>query len=484
VADLEVVWKGITLGGQGSYIVTDLTGWDELPGLNDLSTPRVRGHGDHLGDQFSQARTVTITGTIVDDPANRDTLALALVAASTVTSSLDTLAITTFDRQLFASARVTRSMVQAGPTYGVGAVPFALQWKCPDPLRYGPAQASVSTGLPTTGDGLVYPLVYPLAYGAAGTPGQVTLTNTGTAPAPFVANVTGSLPNGFELSSAGQRIRYETTVPSGETLTIDTGEGTVVAQGTADRRGNLTVSDWIQVPPLSTITVQFSSLGVLPAIESGDHTESFARWALLRYGEQLRQITQRATDAPDIRFQPRRKAADRRYIEWVMEVGDLAMPTLTQGGPDWVFDSSAPKSAVRGISTDEDASGMATATWVTGNGMEADMQIARGFDDGTLYNNGWPWMEVDESHSTVSDNAILLGYADALALRAARPIEAFKVSVSAAAAAEVLPGDYAQVITKGDPWLGDMDREMRVRKVSGDLSDMVTLEMFPMQALL
>jgi hypothetical protein len=55
---------------------------------------------------------------------------------------------------------------------------FALQWKCPDPLRYGVAQAPVSTGSAHVGGGLVYPLVYPLTYGTAGTPGQVTLTNT------------------------------------------------------------------------------------------------------------------------------------------------------------------------------------------------------------------------------------------------------------------------------------------------------------------
>jgi hypothetical protein len=263
VADLEIAWKGITLGGDNSsYLVTDMTGWDELPGLTDLSTARVRGHGDYLGDQFSQSRTVTVTGTIVDDPSVRNALATALQDATLVTSALDTLTITVFGRQLSADARITRRSVTAGPMYGVGVVPFALQWKCPDPLRYGPPQPSVSTGLPTSGGGLVYPLVYPLSYGAAGTPGQVTLTNTGTAPAPFVATVTGSLPNGFQVSSGtGQRIRYETTVPSGETLTIDTGEGTIVAQGTADRRGNLTIADWIQVPPLSSITLQFSSLG-------------------------------------------------------------------------------------------------------------------------------------------------------------------------------------------------------------------------------
>src|SRR5438309_867516 len=104
-----------------------MSGWDELPGLNDLSVPRVRGHGEHLGDQFSQARTVTLSGTIVDDASVRDSLATALQDATPVTSDLDTLTITVFGRQLSTAARIVRRAVSAGATYGVGAVPFALQ---------------------------------------------------------------------------------------------------------------------------------------------------------------------------------------------------------------------------------------------------------------------------------------------------------------------------------------------------------------------
>ena len=235
-----------------------------------------------------------------------------------------------------------------------------------------------------------------------------------------------------------------------------------------------------RIPPYTNLPI------VLPAIESGDHTESFARWALSRYGEQLRQITQRAVDAPDIHFQARRRGDDPRYLEWVMQVGSELMPSLSQGGPDWVFDTSAPKSPVLGISTDEDASSMATASWVSGGGQEADMKLTTGMvdDDLTLLNNGWPYMEVDEAHPTISDYTTLLDYAAALAARAGRPIEVFKVQVTGAAAAEVHPGDYARVITAGDVWLGDMDRTMRVKTVSGDLSDVVTLDMFPMQGLL
>lgn len=231
-------------------------------------------------------------------------------------------------------------------------------------------------------------------------------------------------------------------------------------------------------PPFTNLPI------VLPAVESGTNTETFQPWELSRYGEQLRQITRRATDAPDIRFQARRTAADIRKVEWVMEVGTATVPSLSQGGPDWVFDASAPKSSVRGISTDEDATGMATAVWVSGTGMEADMKRVRAFDDGTLLNNGWPFLEVDESHSTVDDYPTLTGHAKNLQRRSGRPIEVFKVQVSASAAAEVLPGDYCRVITKGDPWLGDMDRAMRVKSVSGDLSEVLTLEMFPLAALL
>lgn len=222
---------------------------------------------------------------------------------------------------------------------------------------------------------------------------------------------------------------------------------------------------------------------VLPTPEAGGHVESFPRWELSRYGEQLRQLTQRATDAPDIRFTPRRRADDPRYIEWVMQVGTEAKPSLSQGGPDWVFDASAPKSPVLGISTDEDATQMAESVWATGNGTEEGMKMSTAADL-TLLDLGWPLMEVDESHPTVEDSDLVVDYANSLLGRSNRPIEVYKVQVRAEAAAEVLPGDYCRVITKGDVWLGDMDKTMRIKQISGDLGDTVSLEMFPLAASL
>jgi hypothetical protein len=181
MTDTLVTWNGFTIGGGGDFHVEEITGWDDLPDFTSYDTPRSRGHGDHAGSQFIRARIVTVSGSIANRAA-RDALAQALISASPVeTDAVDDLTIETFGQSLTAGARLIRRSLPVGENYAAGAVPFALQWKCPDPLRYGPVQAAASTGLPTSGGGVVYPLVYPLTYGAAGTPGQLTLTNDGTA---------------------------------------------------------------------------------------------------------------------------------------------------------------------------------------------------------------------------------------------------------------------------------------------------------------
>jgi hypothetical protein len=222
---------------------------------------------------------------------------------------------------------------------------------------------------------------------------------------------------------------------------------------------------------------------VLPPDESGTRTESFLLRELPWAGEQLRQITQRATDAPDIAFRARRRADDPRFIEWVMLAGTEAKPYLSQGGPDWVFDTTAPRSPVLGIGTDEDPTVMAQQVWATGEGSEEDTLMSVRWDP-TLLDLGWPLTEADEAYSTVNQQSTLDSHAAAALSRRARPVEVFKVSVHRSAAREVWPGDYCRVITKGDAWLGDMDRVMRVRTISGGLDDVITLEMFPMQAVL
>jgi hypothetical protein len=75
------------------------------------------------------------------------------------------------------------------------------------------------------------------------------------------------------------------------------------------------------------------------------------------------------------------------------------------------------------------------------------------------------------------------GHAANLLERSNRPIETWTVTVRGEAAVEVLPGDYARVVPRrDDPWLGDgtqtQEAYMRVKTKSGDLGDVVKLEMY------
>lgn len=267
-----ISWRGLTLGGDGGgrYRIQSIEGWEDLPPVRSGDESRARAHGDHAGQQLATGRTITAKGVFVD---RDDTLGLflAMQAATPLRDAddptLDELTITSRGRTLTSFARVVRRSLPQDIDNNNGTNKWALQWTAPDPLRWGAVQSPLSTGLPTSGGGLVYPLVYPLSYGTGGNPGQITLTNPGTAPAPIAFQVVGGLPLGWEVSSAGERLTYPVEVPAGQTLFGDTGYGTLLAEGTADRRNNLINADWIQVPAAATdgtpgtSTLQFTSLG-------------------------------------------------------------------------------------------------------------------------------------------------------------------------------------------------------------------------------
>ena len=101
-----------------------------------------------------------------------------------------------------------------------------------------------------------------LEYGDPGTEtGMVDVTNTGTAPAWLKFTVTGPTPaEGFDILVAGDRLRYSAALSTGQTLVINTADGTVLLDG-ADRRVVLTVREWRAVAPGETATVVFTPLG-------------------------------------------------------------------------------------------------------------------------------------------------------------------------------------------------------------------------------
>lgn len=261
-------WRGLTFttkraGEPTPYRVLELEGWEELPPARYEKDPRANAHGTHPSDVWSDERIVTLTG-YCWTTADRDTLLRTLRADTgydgqqqrplTITVAGDTL---TSGAQLIAARR---ALLRG--EWGIGRFGWVLQWRCPDPLRYGPT-LTATTRLPAAGGGLQYNLYKSgfLDYGAAGLTGRITLTNPGSAPAPIRFAVTGGHDTGFEVSTDAGRLTYAAPVPPGQTIDLDTATGTVLVEGTASRRTNLIVADWMLIPPASELTVQYATLG-------------------------------------------------------------------------------------------------------------------------------------------------------------------------------------------------------------------------------
>jgi hypothetical protein len=93
-----------------------------------------------------------------------------------------------------------------------------------------------------TADGLDYPLVYPLDYGATVTTGSISFSTSGDAPVPAVYTFTGPCVNPkLTNSTTGAHVAFALTLASGDKLVLDTAAGTAVLNGTADRLYTRTV---------------------------------------------------------------------------------------------------------------------------------------------------------------------------------------------------------------------------------------------------
>ncbi|TFV91411.1 hypothetical protein [Blastococcus sp. CT_GayMR16] len=265
-------WRDLVFGAGTDFRVRTVEGWEDLPPSRYEKKSRTQGHGAHPSKVWGDERIVTVEGWCWSS-AERDAQLAAFQRRMTFDGGEEPLAITVAGRTLTAWAQLitARPMLIRGE-WGLGRFGWLVQWRCPDPRRYG-AIHTLSTGLPTSGGGLVLPMFsgapgVGLDFGALGNTGQIVLPNAGTAEASILFKVRGELPQGYEISATGQRLTYPVAVPPGQVVELNTADGSVLVEGTASRRGNLTVADWMQVPPADatdgtagTLTVQLTSLG-------------------------------------------------------------------------------------------------------------------------------------------------------------------------------------------------------------------------------
>lgn len=221
---------------------------------------------------------------------------------------------------------------------------------------------------------------------------------------------------------------------------------------------------------------------VLPADLAGTSAQVYPGSDLSWVGDMLRNLTG-VENGPEIRFTPRRRADDGRFIEWVMEVGTTAQPLLVQAGDDWRWDASAEQSSVVSLSVQRDGTGVAETTWAKGSGSDVGTLISHA-DDPTLLAAGFPLTELDLSgHESVTDLATLAGWARSGLAAAGRPVETWSVKVRRdedPPLGSYRPGHRVQfIVGDDDPYLPSGTYATRVTGVTGDDSADVTLQLAP-----
>lgn len=255
----------ITLAGDGSsqYHLTGITGWDELPDARFDSTGRSNAHGEFDGPVYSAARTVTISGEVRNQAA-RDALLAAFDAGFVFAgaSAGVPLSVTMAGKTLTAlSAKViAKQKVRAVGEWGLGRFGWQVQFRCADPLRYDALVTAGPITMPSSGGGLVFPLFITggvLTWGTVPAPQIATVANPGSADTSVLLTISAggsALTGGFQIveSVTGSVISYADDLPAGSTVVIDSATGSVTLNGTADRRGSLTVAQFWQVPAGAT----------------------------------------------------------------------------------------------------------------------------------------------------------------------------------------------------------------------------------------
>lgn len=192
-----------------------------------------------------------------------------------------------------------------------------------------------------------------------------------------------------------------------------------------------------------------------------DHDRTIQGTDFRTVGDFIRDTSQ-VIGGPEVNFQGRLRA-DRKGLEFLFQTGTGAQPLITSTS-DVTWDLTAPESPISNFQVDEDATKLASLAWQVGGRSTDTVMVARAADS-TLTDAGYPLLEsFDSSHTDVSKQATLDGWAAADIQNAPLETWSFNALVNGRPSiAEYSVGDfhtvkiakYQRKLRIGDPWYPD-----------------------------
>lgn len=236
IADGQIEWNGLLLGRGTSYAVAAILGWTDLPAVSSATTARPTRHGAWPGRHLAEPRFVTVEINM-SAPGELPQAIADLEAATQVNAVERPLVIRLGGTSLMVWGRVLRRDIPISLDYGVDYLDgCAVQWECADPRRYELIEHELALPLPQPGPGTGWPWVWPVDWGLPGVSGAGTVMLDLPADTHPVITIRGPVTTPALTNHAtGLALEYGITLGLTDVLAVDTYEGTVLLNGTANR---------------------------------------------------------------------------------------------------------------------------------------------------------------------------------------------------------------------------------------------------------
>lgn len=219
-------------------VVTRAEGLQGTPPVRNLITARSQASGAFVRSRFSDERTITLEGEIVDT-----TIEAAFDRFDAISAAIfDTIST---ERTLKWTRDSAGQQLQAGVrlsdfqpltlTDGAPWIKYQATFKCPDPRVYDQTQTTgTGAALAAPAGGKTYTYSYTRGYNPS-SGGNVSYTNNGSVPTPPVIRIYGYCTSPQIILTDETRLIFTGEVADGDYLEVDCSARTVKLNGTTSR---------------------------------------------------------------------------------------------------------------------------------------------------------------------------------------------------------------------------------------------------------
>jgi len=235
------------------WVVTANDGWAGSPDSTQQVTQRQADHGGYPSASYLAPRQLPLAVTIhAPSKTLREQAVETLKAAATLAATTLRVQQDSYDR----TATVYRQAATLATAYG-NTADVSVSLIAPDPRLYATAGYSASCQLPSITGGLTFPVTFPAVFSATVSSGSIPVGNLGNIGSRPLLRITGPCVTPLVTlqrpDGSVQQLTYNGTLGALDFLDLDCDRHTAILDGTASRRGLLTVTGgWPEIPPGAT----------------------------------------------------------------------------------------------------------------------------------------------------------------------------------------------------------------------------------------